>query len=234
MGNAEQASNEIIHYLPQHIDALGTTIHMQTMYMSWLACIITIALVWVATAGAKMIPGRAQALLEIIEEWLGGLIEDNLGKDGRRKMEPFLLTLFLFLFVANEVGVFLPSVFGFHFTSPTNDINVVFAFSIMVLVLTYIVGIGRNGLGHFAHFFKPFKVFLPLNLIEEIAKPVTMALRLFGNIVAGEILLIVLYKLSPWVVPDLWILFSLCIGLLQAFVFTMLTIIGLAPVFKHH
>ena len=63
----------------------------------------------------------------------------------------------------------MPSVFGFHFTSPTNDINVVFAFSIMVLVLTYIVGIGRNGLGHFAHFFKPFKVFLPLNLIEEIA-----------------------------------------------------------------
>lgn len=61
-----------------------------------------------------------------------------------------------------------------------------------------------------------------------------MALRLFGNIVAGEILLIVLYKLSPWVVPDVWILFSLCIGLLQAFVFTMLTIIGLAPVFKHH
>lgn len=118
MGNAEQASNEIIHYLPQHIDALGTTIHMQTMYMSWLACIITIALVWVAAAGAKMIPSRAQALLEIIEEWLGGLIEDNLGKDGRRKMEPFLLTLFLFLFVANEVGVFFAFCFWFSFYVP--------------------------------------------------------------------------------------------------------------------
>ena len=113
MGNAEQASNEIIHYLPQHIDALGTTIHMQTMYMSWLACIITIALVWVATAGAKMIPGRAQALLEIIEEWLGGLIEDNLGKDGRRKMEPFLLTLFLFLLLQMKWEVFFLLFFVF-------------------------------------------------------------------------------------------------------------------------
>ena len=59
-----------------------------------------------------------------------------------------------------------------------------------------------------------------------------MAARLFGNILAGEILLIILYKLTPWIVPDLWIGFSLIIGFLQAFIFTMLTIIVLAPVFK--
>ena len=233
MGTAEQASNEIIHYLPQQISALGMTVHMQTLYMMWLSCIITIILVWLATSGAKMIPGRLQAFMEMIVEWLGGLMEDNLGKEGRRKMEPFLLTLFLYIFVANEVGILFPSVLGLHFTSPTNDINVVFGLSIMVLVVTYLVGIGRNGLGHFGHFFKPFPVFLPLNIIEEIAKPVTMALRLFGNILAGEILLIVLYKLAPWVVPDVWVLFSLCVGLLQAFVFTMLSIIALSPVFRH-
>lgn len=234
MGTAEHASNEIIHYLPQHISALGMTVHMQTLYMSWLACIVTIILVWAATSGSKMIPGRFQAFMEMLVEWLGGLMEDNLGKEGRRKMEPFLLTLFLYIFVANEIGVLLPSVFGLHFTSPTNDINVVFALSIMVLAVTYIVGIGRNGLKHFGHFFKPFSVFLPLNIIEEIAKPVTMALRLFGNILAGEILLIILYQLTPFVLPDVWILFSLCVGILQAFVFTMLSIISLAPVFKHH
>ena len=77
---------------------------------------------------------------------------------------------------------------------------------------------------------------LPLNLIEELSKPLTMALRLFGNILAGEILLVVLYKLVPWVVPNLWIGFSLIIGFLQAFIFTMLTVIALAPIFKqvHH
>lgn len=73
---------------------------------------------------------------------------------------------------------------------------------------------------------------LPLNLLEELAKPLTMALRLFGNILAGEILLAVLYQLVPFIIPNLWIGFSLIIGFLQAFIFTMLTIIALAPIFK--
>lgn len=229
MGSAEQASNEIIHYLPQHISALGMTVHMQTLYMSWLACAIVILIVCAVTSGAKVIPGRAQALVEMLFGWLGGLIENNMGKEGRRKMEPLLLTIFLYIFVANEIGL-MPSI-GVHFTSPTNDINVAFGLSIMVIAIQYIVGISRKGLGFFGHFFQPFAVFLPLNIIEEIAKPITMALRLFGNILAGEILLIVLYRLAPWVIPDVWILFSLCIGFIQAFVFTMLSVIAFAPIF---
>ena len=73
---------------------------------------------------------------------------------------------------------------------------------------------------------------LPLNLMEDISRPITMAARLFGNILAGEILLVVLNRLTPWLVPDIWIGFSLVIGFLQAFIFTMLTIVALAPVFK--
>jgi len=81
---------------------------------------------------------------------------------------------------------------------------------------------------------QPFWAFLPLNLLEEVSKPLTMGLRLFGNILAGEILLIVLNMLSPWVVPDLWIGFSLIVGFIQAFIFTMLTLTALAPVFRLH
>jgi len=73
---------------------------------------------------------------------------------------------------------------------------------------------------------------LPLNIIEELSKPLTMALRLFGNILAGEILLGVLNELVPYLLPNLWIGFSLIVGFLQAFIFTMLTVIALAPVFK--
>jgi F-type H+-transporting ATPase subunit a len=62
----------------------------------------------------------------------------------------------------------------------------------------------------------------------------TMALRLFGNILAGEILLIVLYMLAPWVIPELWVGFSLVVGFLQAFIFTMLTMTAIAPVFRAH
>lgn len=233
MGAAESASNEIIHYLPEYVSALGMTVHMQTLYMSWLTCIIVILIVTLATSGAKMVPGRLQAFFEMLFDWLGGLMEDNMGKEGRRVMTPFIITLFLYIFIANEVGL-LPQVGGhlIHFTSPTNDINVAFGLSLMVTAVTYIVGIGRNGFKHFGHFVKPYAAFLPLNIVEEIAKPVTMALRLFGNILAGEILLIVLYMLTPWVIPDVWVLFSLCVGVLQAFIFSMLTIIALAPIFK--
>ncbi|XOQ52076.1 MAG: ATP synthase subunit a [Succiniclasticum sp.] len=230
MGTAEQASNEIIQYLPMQLDFLGMTVRMQTLYMSWLACIITIVVVWLITSGSKMVPGRAQVALEMFFDVLGGLIESNMGKEGREKLQAFFFTLFLYLFVSNEVGVFLPSI-GIHFTSPTNDVNTVFALSILVMVVAYVYGIARNGFHYFAHFVKPYAPFLPLNLIEEIAKPVTLALRLFGNILAGEILLIVLYKLCPWIIPDIWVLFSLFVGVLQAFVFTMLSIINIAPSF---
>lgn len=221
---------EIIHYLPQKIDFLGATIHMQTMYMSWLTMIIVILIVAAATSSHKLIPSGIQNVLEMLIEWLGGLMEQNMGAEGRRVMTPFIITLFLYIFVGNEIGM-LPSV-GIHFTSPTNDINVAFGLSIPVALLVYIIGVARHGIGYFKHFVKPSIAFLPLNLMEDLARPLTMAARLFGNILAGEILLIILYQLTPWIIPDIWIGFSLIIGFLQAFIFSMLTIVALAPVFK--
>jgi F-type H+-transporting ATPase subunit a len=96
----------------------------------------------------------------------------------------------------------------------------------------YIIGVARHGLGYLKHLISPTPFMLPLNLMEDISRPITMAAHLFGNILAGEILLIVLNRLTPWLVPDIWIGFSLVIGFLQAFIFTMLTIVALAPVFK--
>lgn len=157
-------------------------------------------------------------------------MDANLGVEGRRMATPFILTLFLYIFVGNELGL-MPSL-GVHLSSPTNDINVALGLSITVAVATYIIGIIQQGPSYFKHLVTPFALMLPLNIIEELAKPLTMALRLFGNILAGEILLAVLYMLVPWVVPNLWIGFSLVIGFLQAFIFTMLTVIALAPIFK--
>ena len=228
MGAADKASNEIIHYLPTVFS--GHTINMQTMYMSWLTMVIVILIVVAATRKRDLVPSGIQNIVEMFVEWLGGLTESSLGVEGRRIMGPFLITLFLYIFVGNELGM-VPN-FGIHFTSPTNDINVALGLSIPVALLVYIIGIAKQGLGYFKHFIKPFAVFLPLNIIEDIARPITMAASLFGNILAGEILLTVLYMLTPWLVPDVWIGFSLIIGFLQAFIFTMLTIVALAPVFK--
>jgi len=229
MGIAEAASSEIIHYAPTQIMP-GVVINMQTVYMSWLTMAIVAAIVFAATRNVQKIPSGIQNILEMFIEWLNGLMESNLGVEGRRVVAPFVITLFLYIFIGNELGL-LPQV-GMHFSSPTNDINVAFGLSIMVSVAVYIIGVLQQGPKYFRHLVSPFKAMLPLNIIEELSKPLTMALRLFGNILAGEILLGVLNELVPYLLPNLWIGFSLIVGFLQAFIFTMLTVIALAPVFK--
>jgi F-type H+-transporting ATPase subunit a len=230
MGTAE-ASEGIIHYLPKEIFS-GIVINMQTMYMSWLTMAIVAVIVFAATRKAEIIPSGIQNVVEVFVDWLNGLMESNMGIEGRRTVAPFVITLFLYIFIGNEIGL-LPQL-GPHLTSPTNDINVAFGLSITVSLTVYLLGVMKQGLGYFKHFTQPFAAMLPLNILEELSKPLTMALRLFGNILAGEILLVVLYMLAPWVIPNLWIGFSLIIGFLQAFIFTMLTMIAIAPVFKMH
>lgn len=229
MGTAEAASTEIIHYLPTQI-LPGVVINMQTIYMSWLTMLIVAAIVFAATRHVQIIPSGIQNLVEMFVEWLNGLMESNLGVEGRRAVAPFVITLFLYIFVGNELGL-LPQV-GLHLTSPTNDINVAFGLSITVSFAVYIIGAMQQGVKYFKHFVSPFAAMLPLNILEELSKPLTMALRLFGNILAGEILLGVLNHLVPLLLPNIWIGFSLVIGFLQAFIFTMLAVIALAPVFK--
>jgi F-type H+-transporting ATPase subunit a len=229
MGIAYAASSEVLEYMPTEIMP-GVVVNMQTIYMSWLTMLVVAVIVFAATRHVQKIPSGIQNLLEMLIEWLNGLMESNLGVEGRRAVAPFVITLFLYIFIGNELGL-LPQI-GLHFSSPTNDINVAFGLSLMVSVVVYIIGIMQQGMKYFKHLISPFAAMLPMNLLEECSKPLTMAFRLFGNILAGEILLGVLNELVPYLLPNLWIGFSLLVGFLQAFIFTMLTVITLAPVFK--
>ncbi|MDO4935761.1 MAG: F0F1 ATP synthase subunit A [Phascolarctobacterium sp.] len=228
-------SGEIIHYAATQV-ADGIVINMQTMYMTWLSMAIVFVIFMLAAKNVKMVPSGIQNVMEFFIDFLRNLMKDQLGEDGAKKMAPFVITLFMFIFIANELGlspqVFMP--IHFEWTSPTNDINTCFALSITVALGVYVVGVARKGIGHFKHFISPSPAFLPLHLLDEVTKPLTMALRLFGNILAGEILLGVLYQLSPWIIPEFWVMFSLFIGFLQAFIFTMLTLTSYATVFAHH
>jgi F-type H+-transporting ATPase subunit a len=138
--------------------------------------------------------------------------------------------LFTFLLVANWQGL-VPG-----FTSPTNDLNTTLGLALMVVLLVHILGVQNHGLAHFKHFFEPHWLFIIINLVEEIAKPVTLSFRLFGNILAGEILIIILGILVPYVIPSLWLTFSVVVGIIQAFIFTMLSISYLSGALKegHH
>ena len=185
--------------------------------MTWLTMAIVIIIAILATRKLKLVPSGWQNVLEIVFEALINQVKETMGPKGS-KFAPFIITLFVFLLVANWLGL-VPGL-----ASPTSDLNTTLGLALMVIVMVQIVGIVHKGLGSYlGHFIKPTPLFLPINIIEELSKPLTLSFRLFGNIMAGEILIIVLGKLVPYFVPTLWLAFSVFVGVIQAFIFTILS-----------
>ncbi len=202
----------------------GLQINWDTIFTTWLTGFLVILMVFCASRGRALVPSGWQNLMEMVIEELCGRFEENLGHK-YRQVATMLLTLFLFIFVANQIGL-LPTQ---HLTaSPTNDVNTTLGLALASSLAIHFYFIVNKGVGNWlAHFFHPFSFFVIMNVIEEIARPVTLAMRLFGNILAGEILLEILYNLAPALVPMIWIAFSLFVGLIQAFIFTTLVSIYL-------
>lgn len=197
----------------------GMSVNWDTIFTTWLSALIVFLIVFAATRGRAMVPSGAQNVVEMVFEFLFGQFRANVGKN-YRKVSTVLLTLFMLILTANQIGL-LPTE---HLTaSPTNDLNTTLGFAIASSLLIHFYYIKNKGFGHWIkHFFQPIAPFVFLNLIEEISKPITLAMRLFGNILAGEILLEVLNNLAPWLVPIVWIAFSLFVGVIQAYIFTTL------------
>ena len=197
----------------------GMSVNWDTIFTTWLSALIVFLIVFAATRGRAMVPSGVQNVVEMVFEFLFGQFRANVGKN-YRKVSTVLLTLFMFILTANQIGL-LPTE---HLTaSPTNDLNTTLGLAIASSLLIHFYYIKNKGFGHWIkHFFEPIAPFVVLNLIEEISKPITLAMRLFGNILAGEILLEVLNNLAPWLVPIVWIAFSLFVGVIQAYIFTTL------------
>ena len=205
------------------VEFLGMHFHLDTIYMAIISSIVTLAVAIAATRSLKLVPtGKMQNMIEIVVEGLLEQVDNNIGPKGR-KVAPLVITLFVFLLIANWVGL-VPGL-----ASPTSDINCNLGLAVMIVVVVNVLGVKEKGFaGHFSHFLKPHFLFLPINLIEEIAKPVTLSARLFGNILAGEILIVVLTKLVPYFIPSIWLAFSVFVGIIQAGIFTMMSMTYLA------
>lgn len=198
---------------------LGLTFNWETLTMTWLAMAIAILISCLAVRSLKVIPTGWQNFLEIIVTWLQNQISTMMGRRGKM-FEPFIVSLFLFLLVSNLLGL-IP-----FLESPTNDLNTTLGMALLVVCMVHFFGLYFKRGHYIAHFFKPFAPFVVINLVEEIAKPITLAFRLFGNILAGEILIAVLLYLIPlWMpIPSVvWLAFSIFISCVHAVIFTMLS-----------
>ena len=176
---------------------------------------------WLATRRLRDVPGPLQNAAEMAVEKLQGFYGGILGPANARRYFPMMATFFIFIVVSNYIGL-LPGA-GQVFTVPTATLSVTAGLAIIAFCMTHTVGIQRRGLGgYLKSFIKPFLLMLPLNLIEQIVRPFSLALRLYGNLYGEEMVTHELGNLFPLVLPLLMQVLSLLFCLIQAVVFTML------------
>ncbi|MGB9442546.1 MAG: F0F1 ATP synthase subunit A [Desulfobacterales bacterium] len=198
------------------------TINLEVILMTWIVFALLIIIGLCASNKKSILPRPIQALGELIVSLLYELTEDALGKDLAKTYAPLICALFMFLLFSNWLGI-IP-----HLEEPTKDLNTTLGLGIMGFVIAHYAGIKSKGIkAYLKEYFQPIFFMMPLNLIGELAKIVSISFRLFGNIMGGSIIILVVSYLTYSVVlpPFLYAFFGLFVGTIQAFVFTMLTVV---------
>lgn len=198
------------------------TINLEVILMTWIVFALLIIIGLFASNKKSILPRPIQALGELIVSLLYELTEDALGKDLAKTYAPLICALFMFLLLSNWLGI-IP-----HLEEPTKDLNTTLGLGIMGFVIAHYAGIKSKGFkAYIKEYFQPIFFMMPLNLIGELAKIVSISFRLFGNIMGGSIIILVVSYLTYSVVlpPFLYAFFGLFVGTIQAFVFTMLTVV---------
>jgi F-type H+-transporting ATPase subunit a len=221
----------------EHVERtfLGMTWNLDTIWTTAVAGSLVLILgFWARSALTRdtedHVPTKVQLIWETIVGQVNTQVEDNLGK-----IPPFVVplavALFFFILFANWLEL-LPTEINHDLhllPAPTADTNLTYAMAIMAMVGVWAYGIKEKGVkGYFKHFLEPFPVLLPLNILEELTKPITLALRLFGNIFAGGIMLSLIGLIpfyASWAPNLLWKLFDMAIGGIQAFIFALLVVL---------
>jgi F-type H+-transporting ATPase subunit a len=219
------------------------TFHADTIMTTWLVMILSLGFfAWVGASYRSAYQTKRQAVVEGVVNYIADLATGTLGRRGDAFV-PFFIALFVFIFLMNQFGTLPFDALHLPFGgSPTADLNTTVPLALMVFFLTWIVGFRQNGLKQFAHLAKPFWWLTPINMIEELARPATLAARLFFNIFVGELLFIIIasivtahvmigsvnLSLLITVVPFFIQFFNFFVGTVQAFVFTLLAIVYLS------
>lgn len=208
------------------VEIAGYTFNTDTIMATWIAAAIVLLLgFWLRSKMTSDVPSKIQVFWEMIVNWIQGLVKDNLGY-----LHPFVVplavSLFVFILVANSVH-FLPT--DHHIVAAAADTNLTYAMAFFVIIGVHIFAVKHHGISSYLKgYLKPYPIMAPLTILEELIKPFTLALRLFGNIFAGGVMVALIGMLPMWIswFPGLlWKLFDLAIGGIQAFIFALLTVL---------
>ncbi len=220
--------------VPHTVTGHGILEQVCTPYMTytWLVMAFWIIVPKLTMGRLEIIPGKGQNFWEVLIGGLENFIAENMGADRARMLFPFLATFFLYIVVANLIGL-IPG-----FMSPTSNLNITLGMTIMVWVVHHILGIRYHGVGYIKHFMGPIPLLVPfmliIELISNIARLMSLSMRLFGNIFAKETLLSVLFILAgAYFAPLPILVLGVLVSLIQALVFTLLSVLYCAQAMEH-
>lgn len=201
-------------------------LHGQVFIVSWFVIGLLVIASLLATRNIQRVPSGMQNLMEYALDFVRELARNQLGEKDFRPWVPFIGTLFLFIFVSNWSGALVPwkliKLPEGELAAPTNDINTTVALALLVSLAYFYAGFRKKGLGYFAKYVQPTPVLLPIAILEDFTKPLSLSFRLFGNILADELVVAVLVLLVPLFVPLPVMLLGLFTSAIQALVFATL------------
>ena len=201
-------------------------VHGQVFLASWFVIGLLVIASLGATRNIQRVPSGIQNLMEYVLEFLRDLAKNQLGEKEYRPWLPFIGTLFLFIFLSNWSGALVPwrliEIPAGELAAPTNDINTTAALALLTSLAYFYAGFSKKGLGYFANYVQPIPILLPIKILEDFTKPLSLSFRLFGNILADELVVAVLVLLVPLFIPLLMMALGLFTSAIQALVFATL------------
>jgi len=213
-------------------------VHGQVFLVTWLVALALLALAIYGTQTLNRIPQGIQNFMEFILEFLQDIAKNQIGEHEYRAWIPYISTIFLFILGSNWAGALIPwkliQLPEGELAAPTNDINTTVALALMTSVAYFYAGLRKNGIGYFARYIQPTPILLPINILEDFTKPLSLSFRLFGNVLADELVVSVFTLLIPIFVPLPVMVLGLFASSIQALIFATLSAAYIGEAIEGH
>ncbi|MCL2927582.1 MAG: F0F1 ATP synthase subunit A [Trichodesmium sp. St19_bin2] len=213
-------------------------IHGQILLTSWFVIALILLAAFISSRNVQRIPSGMQNFMESVLEFIRSLTKDQIGEKDYRPWVPFIGTLFLFIFVSNWSGALVPwkviELPSGELAAPTSDINTTVALALLTSIAYFYAGISKKGLGYFAGYAEPVPFMVPFKIIEDFTKPLSLSFRLFGNILADELVVGVLVLLVPLFIPLPLMVLGLFLSAIQALIFATLAANYIGEALEEH
>tara|TARA_B110000261_G_C13097865_1_gene362962 strand:- start:11731 stop:12471 length:741 start_codon:yes stop_codon:yes gene_type:complete len=216
----------------------GLKLHGQVFIVSWLVLGALLTFAIAGTRDLKESPEGLQNFIEYVYEFLQDIAKNQIGEEDYRPWVPYVSTVFLFIFGSNWAGALIPwkliTLPEGELAAPTNDINVTVALALLTSLSYFYAGLSKKGIGYFARYVSPTPILLPINILEDFTKPLSLSFRLFGNVLADELVVSVFALLVPIFIPLPVMTLGLFASSVQALIFSTLSAAYIGEALEDH